>query len=732
MNFMECTEHFINFLNTVDAKSVLQVNTSEKEVGFVVSPWLSTSVPWFTLTLLLLYRTRGFKCTIIWDDLFFENEAVTKEENGYIEVVLGYFKHFTNIIKVSDLENIQLSLREIEEVDKLAIVNAIWTKRTSVFIEREQVLIQRYREKLGSNLKKIKAVFTQNKFDHIVCPGGVYGNSGLFLLKGKAESIRIATYDCGDGALFLGSDDAASYFKDTVRALQSLHNNSSGIDQQFLDFIIKEAKEEFNLRLGGLDKYKYQAVGTDASLETEDFEVLIPLSIDWDAPALDRNKFFGSPSQLVSETVHHILNNSKVKVVIRQHPYNRFIDGRDSWEDFIKTTFVGHEKRVIFVKADAKINTYELLKKCKLVLPYVSTIGIEAIFFGKPVIIESNVHYSSLNAIVSGKSKEDYFAKIIEELQRDNHTIQDKDIDEAYLYYYLFQIASFVNSSFTPQPQDYEVWVKRTLKELTEDEHLQVIMESLITTKPVALINVEKLYKEKKVKEPVENVQLEASAKKGDLSDFVDVSFGKSVQLIGMRNIEIGKGTVIGDDTWLNICQRDDKIRMKIGKCTLIGRRSMVSTGGYLEIGDYCVFAPNVYVSDADHVYQDITLPIMQQGATLNRSVIVEDNCWLGINVVVSGNVIVGRGSVIAANSVVLKDVPPFSVVAGNPAKVIKMYNSQTKVWDKVKSEDVLLHLLRIRTTYMIPSKEEYSQILAKNAKLGRIDPIVGGNGICI
>src|SRR5512140_1804472 len=119
---------------------------------------------------------------------------------------------------------------------------------------------------------------------------------------------------------------------------------------------------------------------------------------------------------------------------------------------------------------------------------------------------------------------------------------------------------------------------------------------------------------------------------------FSNVTFGFFVQVIGMRNVQIGEGSCIGDSVWLNVCIRDEKVRMKIGKCVLVGRQSMISTGGYLEIGDHCVLAPRVYVSDADHVFTDIYQPILQQGATLGRSIIVEENCWIGINVVVTGN----------------------------------------------------------------------------------------------
>jgi len=213
---------------------------------------------------------------------------------------------------------------------------------------------------------------------------------------------------------------------------------------------------------------------------------------------------------------------------------------------------------------------------------------------------------------------------------------------------------------------------------------------------------------------------------------FPNVSFGTMVQVIGLKNVRIAPGSCIGDNVWLNVCIRDDKIRMRIGKCVLVGRQSMISTGGFLEIGDHCVLAPRVYISDADHVFADIYKPILQQGATIGRSVIIEENCWIGINVVVTGNLTVGRCSVIAANAVVTKDIPPFSIMAGIPAKIIKMYNPQTKKWEETKGEADTDQILKIRKTIGLPNREEYKQILEKNARFSHIDPIVAGGGICI
>ena len=213
---------------------------------------------------------------------------------------------------------------------------------------------------------------------------------------------------------------------------------------------------------------------------------------------------------------------------------------------------------------------------------------------------------------------------------------------------------------------------------------------------------------------------------------FPRVAFGNTVQIIGLKNLGIGQGSCIGDDVWLNIAWRDEKLRMKIGKCVLVGRQSVISTGGYLELGDYCLLAPRVYISDVDHLFADINHPIVEQGITINRKVIIEENCWLGINTVVTGNLTVSRCSVIAANSVVKKDVPPFSVVAGNPGKIIKMFNPQTKEWQRIKNEIEYQEMCKIRNDYPLPTREEYQKILQINAKIKSIDPIVAGGGISI
>lgn len=95
------------------------------------------------------------------------------------------------------------------------------------------------------------------------------------------------------------------------------------------------------------------------------------------------------------------------------------------------------------------------------------------------------------------------------------------------------------------------------------------------------------------------------------------------------------------------------------------------SVGGAIRIGENCLFGPNVIMRTANHRYDNPNLPIRQQGhATSDIS--IEDDVWIGGNVVVLGGVHIGRGAVIGAGAVVTKDIPSMAIAFGIPAKVIK------------------------------------------------------------
>ena len=103
----------------------------------------------------------------------------------------------------------------------------------------------------------------------------------------------------------------------------------------------------------------------------------------------------------------------------------------------------------------------------------------------------------------------------------------------------------------------------------------------------------------------------------------------------------------------------------------LVGYGNREDKKGEIVIGDNVRIAAHAMIIAANHVFSDPATPICKQGME-RKSIVIEDDVWVAGNVCITAGVRVGRGSVLAAGAVVTKDVPPYSVAAGVPARVIK------------------------------------------------------------
>lgn len=156
----------------------------------------------------------------------------------------------------------------------------------------------------------------------------------------------------------------------------------------------------------------------------------------------------------------------------------------------------------------------------------------------------------------------------------------------------------------------------------------------------------------------------------------------KSVHIIGLKNIRIGTNNIISDDTWLNVNDRTEgKIGIEIGNNCYIGKRNFFNSSAKITLKDYFMSGINCSLLGSDHLIDEPLKPYIHTGTTNDTSIYIGTNVWFGANVTVIGDVKIGHGSIIGANSLVLKDIPPFSIAVGNPAKVIKRYNFENKKW---------------------------------------------------
>ncbi len=104
---------------------------------------------------------------------------------------------------------------------------------------------------------------------------------------------------------------------------------------------------------------------------------------------------------------------------------------------------------------------------------------------------------------------------------------------------------------------------------------------------------------------------------------------------------------------------------------------------GPVMIGEGSACSQNCFISGQSHHFEDISKHFYRQGIHTEQ-VIIGKNVWIGANSVILPGVKIGDNSVIGAGSTITKDVPAYSVVAGNPAEIIKKYDSKTKQWARV------------------------------------------------
>jgi len=145
------------------------------------------------------------------------------------------------------------------------------------------------------------------------------------------------------------------------------------------------------------------------------------------------------------------------------------------------------------------------------------------------------------------------------------------------------------------------------------------------------------------------------------------------------NGIEIGRDTYVMHGSVLHVYnfRQLPHAGIRIGRQSLIGEYNVLRGQGGITIGDRVYTSPLVQLLAVNHIYDDPDRPFVEQGIT-GEGIVIEDDVWIGAGAIITDGVRVGKGAVVAAGAVVTHDVPPHTVAAGVPARVIREIGRQT------------------------------------------------------
>lgn len=364
------------------------------------------------------------------------------------------------------------------------------------------------------------------------------------------------------------------------------------------------------------DRQRFSRVGTETPTRRPGpRRIFVPLQVDTDTSIRE-----GSPFSDMQSFIHFLEGwiPADCEVVLKAHPKAHY------------SYVLGSRRRNFQIRASGSVD--EFISDADFVVGLNSTVLLEAAVLGKPVIAFGRGLFTGCQVLTEAQvddRPEDIFGQPIDQEARASffyHLVFDRQISieqlERQNVPHLFSREPFSQFSIGPN------WARRIFC-INAQEGKSMIKIGKSKIARTASLDVEK------------GGQIM-------VGDDCEVRHHAVLEVSGRYNgsIEIGNHSVIGVGNWLQ-------------------------GSGRIKIGNDVIIGPYVAIVSTNHSYEDVSKPVAQQPLQTGE-VIIEDDVWIGAHCTIAQNVRIGAHSIIGANSFVNKDIPPYSIAVGSPAKVVK------------------------------------------------------------
>lgn len=489
--FKENAQLYEKFLLSIPKKYFKNIEIKDqKKIGIVCIASILGSCSWYSLTLALMLIKKGYNVTLIIDTLkgFYD---ITLFE-GHTKIISCYIAHMIEIIKtyipdldvkyINNYEKAILTKEDKKEIQRLTELNVIWHNAMPEFrnFQTQKQIPVTFSKILSEDMEIIKGFFLNNKFDIICVPTALHRTFGLYMWEGIRHNIRVANYDGYNdwGETVIGTDYPSSHFYDIRKIITKKMFSEDQIKK-----IIVYAKDIYNNRIYAVSDGKGHHFQLAKKGQNYDrYDVIMTMNVSWDAAALGLSRIFNSYDEWVIETVKYIIQETNLSVIVREHPIcHRLQDYTNkNWKSEINELLVD-SKRCKYCTADEKVNTYELMQHAKVVLPYSSTTGLEAVMLGIPIITHTKCYYDTLKVGYRAVDKEDYFA-LIKSVQNNSLSVSQENKNNAFICF-ACAMEQTVKSNFR---EELFSWMNESIENLLEKKDVQTILKVIADDIPVA------------------------------------------------------------------------------------------------------------------------------------------------------------------------------------------------------------------------------------------------------
>lgn len=508
---------YIRFLDTVPPEigSVSSKKESER-IGIVLTAeglnFGTTYLP-YLVSLFLVLRWKGYNVKLIVDRLRWEGDLELYEGHCAVcdhvrDLVIGRLEKLVpseDILYLDADTSRALSEEDERECERIAGYSAAWSKWYNCWNSRfrSKEAVQRDFSKIfKKNLAYIDAFFEKNHFDTINAITALHKMAGIYNYAGRKRNIRVSSQDGIGGYTLICANGPSSYGDDIPRFLNEMWAGISG-QEEFLE----RAEKMWNRRRGASVKLSevsygeyernkkevgYDNISFQASQEEliQRYDVIIPLNLQNDGAALGVATLFDDMRQWLEQTLDFVIRKGNGTVLIREHPVGKIMP-QDMANSELYTVYpeilerYAGDKRLRYVSSEEELNLYQYIEECKVLIPWTSTVGVEAGLMGKNVLVHTDVYYKNAAFATCPHTREEYFECLERCVINDEFLPGNKS--QAYheaLKYFYFTMNRILTTDFTIVNSNESDWKFKSFRELLEAEGVEEIVQIVAENVP--------------------------------------------------------------------------------------------------------------------------------------------------------------------------------------------------------------------------------------------------------